>query len=295
MRAVARVKEIWRYPVKSMGGEAISSCLVTKQGLSGDRLWAITDQDGDIKSARQWPQLLQMLAQYKDSAPSTGQIYNTAVPDVLVQIPGNSSVRARAPEANQILSDFIGKPCRIEPLRPPNDTAFYTPKKERDITSLSVELDQLEDEVELDFSQTPEEMFELLSQYMTPPGTYFDSFPMHLVSTNALAYLESQAGVDANVRRFRPNILLEFFEQHDPIVEFSLIGKTVQLGTATIAPQGQTIRCSIPSRPQPLVNVEAEPKMTRAMVDLMQRHVGVYSNIVTPGAVSVGDEVFISD
>jgi hypothetical protein len=192
-----------------------------------------------------------------------------------------------------MLSTYLGKPCTLEPLRPPTDKAFYSPKKERDMAALSVELDQLEDETELDFSQTPEEMMVLLSQYLTPPGTYFDTFPLHIVSSNTLDYLQSKAGVDADIRRFRPNFLLEFFDTHDPDVESSLIGKTVRLGGMTIAPQGKTIRCSIPSRPQSVLGLEADPKMTRAMVDLMQRHVGVYSNIVMPGMVSVGDEVFV--
>ncbi|MBA6413876.1 MOSC N-terminal beta barrel domain-containing protein [Parahaliea sp. F7430] len=294
MRAVARVKEIWRYPVKSMGGESLSSCLLTEQGFVGDRLWAVTDGDGDIKSARQWPKLLEMVAQYKDSSPNSRKVYSANVPDVLVLIPGGSTVSTRTAETNTRLSDYVGKTCRLEPLRSPSDTSFYRPKKDRDLSTLSVELDQLEDEAELDFSQTPQEMFELLSQYMTPPGTYYDSFPMHLLSSNTLAYLESEAGINANVRRFRPNVLLEFFDSDSPSAEFNLIGKTVRLGEATISPQAKTIRCSIPSRPQPLMNIDAEPKMTRAMVDLMQRHIGVYSNIITPGKVSVGDEVWLN-
>ena len=146
----------------------------------------------------------------------------------------------------------------------------------------------------LDFSQTPEEMFAILRQYMTPPGTFFDSFPLHFVSTNALAYLESQGGVDADVRRFRPNRLLEFFDTDEPGAEFGLVGKTVRVGDVTITPQGQTIRCSIPSRPQSVQGLDAAPGMTRAIVDLMKRHVGVYANIETPGVIAVGDEVFVS-
>ncbi len=72
MRAVARVKEIWRYPVKSMGGESLSSCNLGLAGLVGDRLWAVTATDGSIKSARQWPALIQLAARYGSSLPQTG-------------------------------------------------------------------------------------------------------------------------------------------------------------------------------------------------------------------------------
>ena len=40
---MASVVEVWRYPVKSMGGERLDSCAVTAAGLEGDRRWALVD------------------------------------------------------------------------------------------------------------------------------------------------------------------------------------------------------------------------------------------------------------
>ncbi|HEY3085754.1 MAG TPA: MOSC N-terminal beta barrel domain-containing protein [Candidatus Dormibacteraeota bacterium] len=40
---MASVVEIWRYPVKSMAGERMESCMVTDHGLEGDRSWALID------------------------------------------------------------------------------------------------------------------------------------------------------------------------------------------------------------------------------------------------------------
>jgi len=40
---MASVAEIWRYPVKSMAGERLESCLITDRGLEGDRRWALID------------------------------------------------------------------------------------------------------------------------------------------------------------------------------------------------------------------------------------------------------------
>jgi uncharacterized protein len=37
------VAEIWRYPVKSMAGERLRSCLIAETGLEGDRRWALVD------------------------------------------------------------------------------------------------------------------------------------------------------------------------------------------------------------------------------------------------------------
>ena len=34
---------MWRYPVKSMAGESLDSCVVGEKGLDGDRRWALVD------------------------------------------------------------------------------------------------------------------------------------------------------------------------------------------------------------------------------------------------------------
>lgn len=40
---MARVQEVWRYPVKSMAGERLEECAITDAGLEGDRRWAMID------------------------------------------------------------------------------------------------------------------------------------------------------------------------------------------------------------------------------------------------------------
>ena len=44
-REVARVAELWRYPVKSMAGERLSAAAVGWHGLAGDRRWAFVRND----------------------------------------------------------------------------------------------------------------------------------------------------------------------------------------------------------------------------------------------------------
>lgn len=54
-----RVKELWRYPVKSLQGERLPGALVTIDGLDGDRRYAIFDLDTGLGlTARRVPQLL---------------------------------------------------------------------------------------------------------------------------------------------------------------------------------------------------------------------------------------------
>jgi len=47
-----RVAELWRYPVKSLGGERVTSVAVDERGVAGDRIWALTDTEGGIASGK---------------------------------------------------------------------------------------------------------------------------------------------------------------------------------------------------------------------------------------------------
>jgi uncharacterized protein YcbX len=54
-----RVLELWRYPVKSMGGERVESAEVRQTGLVGDRGWGLVDNEtGKVLTARREPRLL---------------------------------------------------------------------------------------------------------------------------------------------------------------------------------------------------------------------------------------------
>jgi MOSC domain-containing protein len=49
---VGEVEELWRYPVKSMLGEKLTTTDVTEKGLLGDRAYALRDtSDGKIATA----------------------------------------------------------------------------------------------------------------------------------------------------------------------------------------------------------------------------------------------------
>ncbi len=52
------VKEIWRYPVKSMGGEPLPSARLSGAGIEGDRLIQVRTANNRPATARTWPDLL---------------------------------------------------------------------------------------------------------------------------------------------------------------------------------------------------------------------------------------------
>src|SRR5215510_6497790 len=56
------VTAIWRYPVKSMAGEQMTSAELTGTGLTGDRVVQVYDRRGRIVTARTFPRLLRLHA-----------------------------------------------------------------------------------------------------------------------------------------------------------------------------------------------------------------------------------------
>ncbi|MGA8152179.1 MAG: MOSC N-terminal beta barrel domain-containing protein [Terriglobales bacterium] len=53
-----KVAEIWRYPVKSMGGEKLDRAMLDKLGIAGDRIVHVEDARGHVVTARTYSQLL---------------------------------------------------------------------------------------------------------------------------------------------------------------------------------------------------------------------------------------------
>ncbi len=65
-----RVSEIWRFPVKSVGGERLTESPVDERGLEFDRAWGIHDPaTGLVLTARREPKLLFLSATVRDSGP----------------------------------------------------------------------------------------------------------------------------------------------------------------------------------------------------------------------------------
>jgi uncharacterized protein YcbX len=52
------VKELWRFPVKSMGGERLGQATVGEAGIVGDRLALVLDKRGRVMTSRGHPKLL---------------------------------------------------------------------------------------------------------------------------------------------------------------------------------------------------------------------------------------------
>jgi uncharacterized protein len=98
---VARVHQVWIFPVKSMRGTSLSSIAVTAGGLAHDRAWAVVDGAGETVSAAEEPRLRQV------SAHAVGDQV------VAIDVPG-SPPGLIGREADDALSSWLGRPLRLE-------------------------------------------------------------------------------------------------------------------------------------------------------------------------------------
>jgi uncharacterized protein YcbX len=64
------VAEIWRYPIKSVGGEQLTEADVTSTGIRHDRGWGLVDDNtGNVLTARREPRLLMGAARIDSGEP----------------------------------------------------------------------------------------------------------------------------------------------------------------------------------------------------------------------------------
>lgn len=92
-----RLVEVWRYPVKSMGGERLASALIGPTGIEHDRGWGVVDTlTGNVLTARREPGLLMLSARVDD-----GELVVT------------TSDGERL-DHDVALSDHLGRPVRLE-------------------------------------------------------------------------------------------------------------------------------------------------------------------------------------
>ncbi len=118
---------------------------------------------------------------------------------------------------------------------------------------------------------------------------YPDRQPVHisLLSQATLDELSEVVGEKIDVRRFRPNILLEGMEAWE---EFKLVGKEFKLGSAKIDISARIGRC---------INIEVNPETGDRDLPLLSilrdkfghAQTGILATVDTDGVVAVGDEM----
>ncbi len=278
------LSKIHRYPVKSMLGESLDSSRLGEKGIPGDRAWAVRDEArGGIQGGKKIPGLMSCAARYAEAAEPG------SAPEI--RLPAGDVFPASDPDAAGRISEAVGREVTLWPLLPADAVDHYrrsapdNPDFEQELRTV---FGREPGEPLPDITKFPPELFE----YESPPGTYFDAFPLLLVTTQSLASLAEQAPDSlVDMRRFRPNLVVDTTTP-GPFPEQEWIGKRLHIGSAVVKIEMECPRCVMTTHG--FADVPKDPRVMRTLVQKAAGNFGVYATVETPGDVACGAPVVLS-
>ena len=263
------VVSLWRYPVKSMMGEELNATEVTDRGLLGDRAYALVDSsDGKAataKNPRKWPRLFDFRATFIEPPRRPRKF-----PPVRITLPDGTTVTSDQGDLNQILSKALNREVTLGAAqRGAVNAEEYWPDMEG-----------------LDHRDT-------VTDFTLPEGTFFDCAMVHLLTTATLDRLrELYPQGRFEVRRFRPNIVVQLASGEKGFAENAWVGHTLAIGTAVrLNITGPCGRCVMTTLAQG--DLPRDPGILRTAAQHNQVNVGVYAAVVRGGTIRRGDPVRI--
>jgi uncharacterized protein len=236
---IGRVEAIFRYPVKSMRGEALDTALLGWHGLAGDRRLAFrrVGEGGGFPwlTAGRLPELL--LFAPRASPDSRGE----ALPTHVLTPEGTE-----LPVFGEALAADVGRR-----------------------------------------HGAPVEMMQL-------SHGIFDEAKISVISTDTVAEIGRLSGTSADVRRYRPNLLVRTTHAR-PFAEDEWVGGVLAFGDADTAP---AIAVTMPDPRCAMVNFDPDgasktSDVLKAVVRANQNNAGIYATVTRTGLLAVGQSVFL--
>lgn len=257
---IGRIHGLWRYPVKSMAGEAVDRMFVGFNGVMGDRMFAFVDTD----SSSHFPWI-------------TGRNF----PDIV-----RYRVRFLNPSATvapQQVDQALKGPTGVLPPFPTPD-AF-----EAEVESVDGKIFKIGD---------PALCRHLSDKTGRPVAVRYglrsmaDCRPVSIISAKAPGQLAQELGRDVDMRRFRMNLIVEWQDGLGPAQDIDLVGKTLRVGRQLqLAVTDPDWRCKmIAIDPD---TAELDQAIPRHVARTRSGALGVYAAVLREGMVGVGDPIFL--
>lgn len=291
--AVGAIVGLWRFPVKSMPGEKIDAAEVTEGGLVGDRAYALIDAKTDkvlsAKTPGLGPDLFGCRAAFVEP-PEAGK----ELPPVRITLSDGTSVTSDAPDTDANLSGFFARDVRLARAAPED---FTIDQYHPDVEGLDPEghRDTITE------SKLGSAFFaEAGLPSAVPVGSFFDLFPVSVLTTSTLSRLkELRPESRFDERRFRMNVILG--THGSGFVENDWIGRGLEIG------EGVRLRVALPD-PRCVMTTLAQgdlPKDTEILRTLARHNrtdvagglypcAGVYATIESQGSMREGDTVVLT-
>ncbi len=285
--AIGQVTAIHRYPVKSLIGETLASTKLTERGLPGDRAWAVRDEvRGGIRGGKKLPGLMELSAHYEK--PPQDQGSSAAV----ITLPDGSALSTTDADAGARIGKAIGHEVSLWPLLPADALDHYrrgAPTHEDFEQEMRALFGRAKDEPLPDLTIFPPEVLE----FESPPGTYFDAFPLLILSRQSLAHMQGLAPDSRfDVRRFRPNLVVDVPDA-GPFPELAWRKKRIRIGSAVIELTVECPRCVMTTHG--FSDLPKDPTVMRSLVKHAKGNLGVYGRVETAGEVRTDDAIELLD
>jgi uncharacterized protein len=266
-----KVVSLWRYPVKSMMGEELNSSSITERGLIGDRTYALIDnQTGKVISAKnpaKWGKLFDFRAAFIDSLQTADNI-----PNVRITLPDGSQIFSDQEEIDHSLSKILGREVSLmkATLDKPGYEEYWP-----DVEGIAHR--------------------ELVTDEIMPSKTFFDIAVIHILTSSTInRFRELYPEGRFEVRRFRPNIVIESSSMKKDFIENSWVDKKLTVGEEivlrVIAPCTRCVMITLPQGDLP-----NDLGILRTVAKYNQVHAGVYASVEQGGIVRRGDLVQLEE
>jgi uncharacterized protein YcbX len=291
---VGSVAALWRFPVKSMGGEQLEQAELTGRGLLGDRAYALMDSDtGKVvsaKSVKLFPGMLDCRAAFLES-PRPGR----ELPPVQITLPNQTSATSDSNELDGVLSEYFRRDVRLVRAAPDDYTIDQYHPDIEDVDPVGYRdtfVEQKLGSAFFDAAGLPSPV---------PAGSLFDLFPVSVMTTSTvdqLSDLRPESRFDQ--RRFRMNAIVGTKEVG--FLENDWLGRELVIGDAA------RLRVALPD-PRCVMTTLAQddlPKDTEILRTLVQYNrievgtagrfpcAGVYAVVEAAGTIRVGDRVALA-
>ncbi|OUS09658.1 MOSC domain-containing protein [Gammaproteobacteria bacterium 54_18_T64] len=256
---IGSIAALWRYPVKSMRGQAIEQAFVAYSGIYGDRLYAFTSSAGPgffpYLTGRETQDMLLYTPRFRQ-------------PDKALQPINWTEAEATSVGITPVFSSADELAMDVEA---PDGTIYAL-----DDPALARRLAASAGgghEVALRHSQ----------RAMT------DCRPLSLISLQTGLQLAEETGLNIDKRRFRANIHLDLLSGQG-FAEDELVGRSLKLGDKVVLTiVERDPRCAMITYDPD--TGEATPEILRHVSLHHQRNAGIYAAVVVEGMVKAGDRV----
>ncbi len=271
------VGSLWRYPVKSMMGEELNAAEVTDRGLRGDRVYALVDRtDGKVataKNPRKWPHLFDFRANLIEGAADGSEAAS-----IRITLPDGTMITSVQDGCDQILSQALARQVTLESVARDDEQGTSSATRTANAEEYWPDMEGL------DFRDT-------VTDFALPAGTFFDCAVVHLMTTatlNRLVELYPQGRFE--VRRFRPNIVVQPASDERGFIENSWVGHTLAIGNEVrLSITGPCGRCVMTTLAQG--DLPRDPDILRTAAQHNHVQIGVYAAVMRGGTIRRGASV----